>query len=45
MKWSWPNFKVLSRHVSGGTEEDHEKPQNSLSPGRDLDPRPPEYEV
>jgi hypothetical protein len=24
MKQSWPNFKVLSRHSSGETEENHE---------------------
>jgi hypothetical protein len=24
-------FKVLSQHVPGGTEEDHEKPQDSWS--------------
>jgi hypothetical protein len=26
-KWSWPNFKVLCRYSSGGTEENHEKLQ------------------
>jgi hypothetical protein len=26
-KQSWPNFKVLSRHLPGGTEEDHKKLQ------------------
>jgi hypothetical protein len=26
-KRSWPNFKVLSEHLSGGTEENHRKPQ------------------
>jgi hypothetical protein len=23
-KWSWPNFKLLSRHFPAGTEENHE---------------------
>jgi hypothetical protein len=36
---------VLSRHLSGGTEENHEKPHNSRSPGRDSNPGPPEYEA
>jgi hypothetical protein len=27
-KRSWPHFKVLSRHLSGGTEGNHEKPQS-----------------
>jgi hypothetical protein len=22
-KWSWSNFKVLPRHLLGGTEKDH----------------------
>jgi hypothetical protein len=26
-KQSWPNFKVVSRHSSGETKENHEKPQ------------------
>jgi hypothetical protein len=43
-KRSWPNFKVLSRHLSGGTEESHEMPQSSRSQGRNLNPGPPEYE-
>jgi hypothetical protein len=25
---SWPNFKVLSRHSTGGTEEGDENPQS-----------------
>jgi hypothetical protein len=25
-KWTWPNFKVLSQHLLGGTEENHKKP-------------------
>jgi hypothetical protein len=44
-KRSWPNFKVLPRNVSGGTEENHEKPQDSRSPVRGLNPGPPEYEA
>jgi hypothetical protein len=27
-KQLWPNFKVLSRHSSGGTEKNYEKPQS-----------------
>jgi hypothetical protein len=27
-KKSWPNFKVLSQHLSGGTEEMHKEPQS-----------------
>jgi hypothetical protein len=23
---SWPHFKILSRHLPGGTERNHEKP-------------------
>jgi hypothetical protein len=29
-------FKVLYRHLPGGTRENYEKYQDSLSPGRDL---------
>jgi hypothetical protein len=36
--------QVLSRPLLGETEENHEKPQSSLFPGRDLNPGPPEYE-
>jgi hypothetical protein len=32
-KPSWPNFKVLSHHSHGGTEENHEKPKSG---NRDL---------
>jgi hypothetical protein len=33
-KWSWPNFKVLSRYSTGGTEENHETlNQDTRSPG------------
>jgi hypothetical protein len=40
---SRPNFKVLSRHPPGGTEENHENlSQDSWSPDRDLNPGPPE---
>jgi hypothetical protein len=31
-------FKVLSRHSSGGTEENHDSSQDFLSPDRDLNP-------
>jgi hypothetical protein len=27
-KQLWPDFKVLSQHSPGGTEEIHEKPQS-----------------
>jgi hypothetical protein len=27
-KWSWPNFKELSRHLPEEAEEKHEKPQS-----------------
>jgi hypothetical protein len=40
----WPNFKVLSQNLRGGTEKNHETPYNSRSPGWDLNPGPPEYE-
>jgi hypothetical protein len=35
-------FKVLSRHSPGGTEENHEKPQNNRTPVWDFNPIPPE---
>jgi hypothetical protein len=44
-KWLWCNFKVLSLYSPGGTDENHEKPQDSRSPGRDFNPKPPEYET
>jgi hypothetical protein len=45
-KWSWPYFKVLSLHLSGGTEETVENlSQDCRSPGRDLNQEPPEYEA
>jgi hypothetical protein len=43
---SLPNFKVLYRHAPTGAEENHENfSQDSRSPGRDLNPRFPEYET
>jgi hypothetical protein len=27
-KWSWPNFKVLSQRLPGGTEGNHGKPHS-----------------
>jgi hypothetical protein len=34
------------RHLSGGSEENHEKPQSgSLIPSRDFNPGPPEYKT
>jgi hypothetical protein len=44
-KRSWPDFEVLSRTLPGGTDENHEMPQDSLSLGRYLNPGPPEYEA
>jgi hypothetical protein len=39
-------FKVLSRHLPGGTEKTHKNhSQDSLSPGRNLNSEPPEYEA
>jgi hypothetical protein len=38
-------LKVLSQHLSGGTEEINEKPQSGHPvSGRDLNPEPPEYQ-
>jgi hypothetical protein len=37
-------FKELSRHLPGETEEIHEETPGQWSPGRDLNPGPPEYE-
>jgi hypothetical protein len=34
-------FMVLFRNLPRGTEENHEKPQDSLSPGRELNSGPP----
>jgi hypothetical protein len=44
-KHSWPDFKVLSWHLPGCTEEKHENPQDSHSPGWDLILGPLEYEA
>jgi hypothetical protein len=45
-KLSWPNFKPLSQHSSGGTQEDYlNLSQESRSLGLDLNPGPPEYEA
>jgi hypothetical protein len=45
-KRSWPNFKVLSPHLYGGTEKTTKnRSLDSLSSGRDLNPGPPEYEA
>jgi hypothetical protein len=45
-KWSWPNFKVLSWHLPGQTEETHEKPLSGLViSGARFGPRPFEYEA
>jgi hypothetical protein len=39
-------FKMLSQHLLGGAEENHENlNQDSQSPGRDLNPGHPEYEA
>jgi hypothetical protein len=39
-------FEVLSRHVHGGAKEIHEIPQSGYPVvGRDLKPRPPNYET
>jgi hypothetical protein len=35
--------KVLSQHLHGGTEENHEKPQYSPFSGQDFIPEHPEY--
>jgi hypothetical protein len=45
-KLLWPDFKVLSQHSRGGTEENHKtRSQYRRSPGRDLKPGPLEYEA
>jgi hypothetical protein len=44
-KESWPSFRTLYQHLPEGTEEKHEKPQDSRSPGLDLNPGPPKYEA
>jgi hypothetical protein len=46
MKRSWPNFNVLSRHLAGGSDKNHENRWSEYrSPDRDLNPGPPEYEA
>jgi hypothetical protein len=38
--------KAVSRHLSGGTKESHKiLSEDSLYPGRDLNPGPPEFEA
>jgi hypothetical protein len=37
-KCLWPNFKRLSQHLPGGSDENYEKPQDSQSGSR-YDPR------
>jgi hypothetical protein len=44
-KRSWPNFKVLSWNLPGGTEEIHKTCQDCRSPSRDLKTGPPECEA
>jgi hypothetical protein len=43
-KWSWSNFKVLTRDLPRGTEDNQKTPNDIRSPGRDLNSGPPEYE-
>jgi hypothetical protein len=43
---SWHDFKVISQHSLGGTEENHKSlSQDSRFPGRDLNSVSPEYEA
>jgi hypothetical protein len=43
-KRSWPNFKELSLHLPGGTEEHHENLiEDRWFPRRDLKTGPSEY--
>jgi hypothetical protein len=46
-KRSWRNLKVLSRHLSGWTEENNENPQSRIAGrrDRDLNSGPPECET
>jgi hypothetical protein len=45
-KRPWPNFKVLSGHLPGGTEQNLKNlNQYSWSPGRESNPGHLEYEV
>jgi hypothetical protein len=42
-KWPWPNFKVLSRHLTGGTEENHKTSIRIAGrQGRESNAGPPE---
>jgi hypothetical protein len=46
MKRSWFNFKVLSQHLPGETEENHgNRNQESQYLGRVLNLGPPKYEA
>jgi hypothetical protein len=38
-------FDVLSRHLPVVTEDNHDKPHDSRSPGQDLNPGPTKYEA
>jgi hypothetical protein len=38
-------IKVLPQHLTGGTEENWKACQNNRSPGRNLNPGPPEYDL
>jgi hypothetical protein len=45
-KWSWPDFKIISRNVPGGTEKNHKNlGQKSRFLGRGLKPGLSEYEA
>jgi len=45
-KLTRPNFKELSRHSPGDTEENHDKTcENPRSRGRYFNPAPPKYET
>jgi hypothetical protein len=43
MKRSWPDFKILSLHSHGESEEKQERPHDSRSSVRDFSPKP-DYE-
>jgi hypothetical protein len=38
-------FEVLSRYLPRETKENYKNPQDGRSPGRELNPVPPEYET
>jgi hypothetical protein len=38
------NTNLTPSHLMGGTDESHDNPQDSQSPGGELNPRPLEYE-